>query len=160
MTYLLTATVMRIRYCDAIIYPFALGPKHISPAALRGDGGAHCGINDVGMAGVERCGYAVTLYGVTQEPLSMSWALTPSSRWCTRPCSRGNDVRCHSLLPLLGHELLPVRLHGVEGEGEAAVGAGEHHVVDHLHSTATHFAQSMFQCLSQTEHLSATASQD
>src|SRR5690349_3354723 len=37
-------------------------------------------------------------------------------------------------LALLRHELLPVRIHGVEGESQAPIGASENHVADHLHS--------------------------
>ena len=55
--------------------------------------------------------------------------------------------------PRLRHELLPVRIHGVEGEGQTPVGASEHHVADRLHSAATHFDQRLFQGLSQTEDL-------
>src|SRR5438132_1112664 len=71
MTYLLIATVMRIRYCDALYTLSRFGPKHISPTVLRRDGGAHCGIDDVGMAGAEQCGWLVTLYGAAQEPHSV-----------------------------------------------------------------------------------------
>ena len=59
----------------------------------------------------------------------------------------------NSPLSLLCHELLPVCIHGVEGEGQAPVGASENHVADHLHPTATHFDQRLFQCRSQTEDL-------
>src|SRR5215831_18665780 len=56
-------------------------------------------------------------------------------------------------LSLLRHELLPVRIHGVEGEGQAPVGASENHIADHLHSTAAHFDQRLFQGISQAKDL-------
>src|SRR5215475_12081652 len=86
------------------------------------------------------------------------------SREARRSCSR-TWQRAYSMknsaapLALLHHELLPVCIHGVEGEGQAPVGASENHVADRLHSTATHFDQRLFQCRSQTEDLLATASQ-
>ena len=67
-----------------------------------------------------------------------------------RSQSGHNDL---SATELLRHELLPVRIHGVEGQGQAPVGASENHVADHLHSTAAHFDQGLFQCRSQTEDL-------
>src|SRR5206468_9515596 len=59
----------------------------------------------------------------------------------------------------LHHELLPVRIHGVESKGQAPVSASENHVTDHVHSAAAHFEQRLFQCLPQTEDLRPTASQ-